>query len=110
MGHHICGYNLMAAAPCAQIYIALELTCSGEIAGRLVHTGCETEDVAHRYCCHLVPNSNGDPLDCLMCLSHHLARGMVAAMACAWAIAATSRPTPCSHVAESPAQAAAQAT
>jgi hypothetical protein len=70
--------DFIKVAPCAQIYIVLELTHGGEIIGWLVCTGRGTGDVAHCYYCHLISDSDGDSLDCFMWLSHHLTCGMAA--------------------------------
>jgi hypothetical protein len=42
-----------------------------------VRTGHVTEDVAHHCYRHLIPDSDGVPLDCLVWLGHHPTHGVV---------------------------------
>jgi hypothetical protein len=49
--------RVTVGAPCAKVYLVLELARGRELFGWLVHTGCATEDVVRRYITHLTPNS-----------------------------------------------------
>jgi hypothetical protein len=65
------GARMMSGAPCAKVYLMLELIRGRELCGRLVRTGLAKEDVICRYSCHLIPDSDTDSLGSIVWHNHH---------------------------------------